>query len=445
MLDALKDDEAMQLRNEARTQSSIDLISNLPLTLDNLIKEEEDRREKLRATKVREDVTERQTKVSEAASKRAERESIESRIKDAMENVVPGTAAYEGGPTADTSVPMPSKGGPDTAVPMPSKGGPDTAVPMPSKGGPDTAVPMPQPNLGSAQVPQQPILGGQEPALSPSIPISATEAKKEYALNPVIQARFEKAKAVFQSDPRFASSFKDEELLGLIVLDERKRQAAQEAAQYKQDSLGLREKDIDSKIKERDARIKKLSRPVTVKTKEDQRGLTNKDRDFMRERELQIHNLNRIAAALADGTYNPGLINGYGNKIRNILKMRNPEDASSIAMVQTMLNQVIKEISGATVTDSELTRVATSMPSTFDDRETLETFIEWIREDAAMGYNITLDLAERGRRSAIPLPDRIARKDTKTGKDIAPEPKKDEPKKSIDQRIDEKFSKIFGE
>jgi hypothetical protein len=420
MLDALKDDEAMQLRNEARTQSSIDLISNLPLTLDNLIKEEEDRREKLRATKVREDVTERQTKISESASKRAERESNERRITEAMENVVAGTAAYEGTPPQQQNVPAQVQ--------------PEAAKPP---------VAMPEPNLANAAVPQQPILGGQEPALSPTIPISATEAKKEYALNPVIQARFEKAKAVFQNEPRFAS-FKDEELLGLIVLDERKRQAAQEAAQYKQDSLDLRAKDIDSKIKERDAKISKLKQRVPKGVKPDIRGLTQGQIKVMTEARMDFERNSDVIADIVEGRYEPGLVNGLEERIRNYLRFRSTDQAGAAAKLALTTNKYVNDNFGATVTTHEFENALKAIATTYDDPDVLIMFLENLKEEAAKKHDYTLEYAEKGRRSGTPLTDRGIDLLGK-GKDKPSNPKKNEPEKSVDQRIDEKLNKLFGE
>lgn len=439
----LRDVKDEGLMNERRTVNAVNLMSQVPLTLDKLMKEEEARKQKLKQQDFENSQEVRQAdrldgeldlrKDSEKrVSKNADRSFFSNRGGDLITNTVMGLLGTVGeGKNPNQEIPVEKPDMLKGSIADSSALGPESqkvfgtqntsSVDMVKGSIADTSAmgDATKKVFGVADAPITPPVT-QETPQQPQSPIEEIKMSV-FSKRPEIKTIFDEAISRLNQYPEFKDNYREEDVLGEIVKQFNER----ETDNFK-NQLSTSRLNIDNQLKM--ARIQRLQTPKSPSLKGEKEwpvSLTQPERADLRRYSMSIIRLDKLADSISKGTLQPGFFTGVGNRVRNAIKLRNSNDAGELATMQREINAVIKDIAGAQVTPNELERITRGMPDTFDDKETLTVFIDLLREEAALNHNNLIEFADLGKRSPVPIRDRIPTLDSK-GKPISKEePKKD--------------------
>lgn len=414
----LKRGDDRRKEEDRRVQSSIELMTEAPLTLRKMMNEDIDRRQRLkesefnmddRKKKFDRDVFETDRTRSDTMTEKERLRNLE-RGKSLAENAV-FTRMYVPGANQKQRVQIPVEQ--DVLIPS---GGPP---PMTGEsadfhrsisggmGGVDPFMPESAP-LIKTKMPVKnavPLTPGHAHVAETGLP------ERETLLEQSSLGDMAMAQAIFNQDREIfeRAGMKVEDIAAIAGKNNIKDDTKAHKDALDHDKLALDRQKLEMTAALNQAKIAKLNRPPQLKAKTEKEwpvSWTKDERADARRHMMTIRDVDQINALVDKDPSKFGTLFGFANKLKTTLKMRGPEEAQAFVRMAAQRDSMIKALAGATVTDQEMNRIIQQLPTEYDDAKTLKIFLSSLRDEAETNFNNMVDLADFGKRAPTAMAER---------------------------------------
>lgn len=412
----LKRGDDRRKEEDRRVQSSIELMTEAPLTLRKMMNEDIDRRQRLkesefnmddRKKKFDRDVFETDRTRSDTMTEKERLRNLE-RGNSLAENAV-FTRMYVPGANQKQRVQIPVEQ--DVLIPS---GGPP---PMTGEsadfhkqiaggmGGVDPFMPESAP-LIKTKMPVKnavPLTPGHAHVAKTGLP------ERETLLEQSSPGDMAMAQAIFNQDREIfeRAGMKVEDVAANIARNRIKDDTKAHKDALDHDKLALQKLQLEQRARLDAAKIAKLNRPPREKAEKDWPvSLSVDERKYLRDNTADRYNIRKQREKLMQDPEFFGTVQGFVQQLKGFLKVRDYTGAENFVNMARLRDSRIKSLSGATVTDQEMNRVIQGLPTQYDDAKTMDVFLSALDDELENSYRNVIEIGDFGKRAPTALKDR---------------------------------------